>query len=247
MEDAFEAFEAGDYQLALNGFMRAQELNPRASLEFNIGMCLERLGRLREAMNRYERALASDELGVEGAARARAQLEGLTARVARVVADEPEGGYLRVGESGECRIPCSLALDPGTHLVVLQDGRRSTSKSVTLSPGATERVQFSTSRMAIDDVEPRETREPSLTDDEVPGAGYSPGVLTIIGSGLTVLGGAGIVGFGLRTDELHQRYLESPTADLADEGETMMLLANASIGAAILGGVLVLVDILAQL
>jgi len=69
----------------------------------------------------------------------------------------------------------------------------------------------------------------------------------ILGSGLAVAGGAGIVGFGLRTDALYDDYLANPNVDTADQGETMLVLANVSIGVVALGGVLVLIDILTQL
>ena len=239
IERAVAAFEEGDYQVALDHFSTAYELVPRAEIEFNIGMCLERLGRLREAKARYEHALEGDELGPEGRARARAQLEGVLPRLATLRVTEPSGAEVLVGRDDRCEVPCELVLDPGTHDVVLRDGDARRSREVTLVPGGEEVVRFEPEVAPA--IVPPPTETPPRDD------GYAPGVLSILGAGLVVAGGAGIVGFGLRTDRLHDEYLDNPTADGADEGETMMLLANVSIGVAVLGGALLLIDLLTQL
>src|SRR5262245_13080861 len=52
-----EAFERGDYEVALTNFQRANSLVPAPSLQYNIGNCQERLGRYREAASSFERYL----------------------------------------------------------------------------------------------------------------------------------------------------------------------------------------------
>jgi hypothetical protein len=52
-----EAFERGDYEVALQNFTRANQLVPAPSLQYNIGNCHERLGHYKEAAAAFERYL----------------------------------------------------------------------------------------------------------------------------------------------------------------------------------------------
>jgi hypothetical protein len=52
-----EAFERGDYEAALQSFMRANQLVPAPSLQYNIGNCHERLGHYKDAAISFERYL----------------------------------------------------------------------------------------------------------------------------------------------------------------------------------------------
>ncbi len=52
-----EAFERGDYEIALQNFTRANSLVPAPSLQYNIGNCQERLGHYKEAAASFERYL----------------------------------------------------------------------------------------------------------------------------------------------------------------------------------------------
>src|SRR5579859_6339694 len=49
-----EAFERGDYELALQSFQRANQLVPAPSLMYNIGNTHERLGHYKEAASAFE-------------------------------------------------------------------------------------------------------------------------------------------------------------------------------------------------
>jgi hypothetical protein len=52
-----EAFERGEYENALANFLRANQLVPAPSLQYNIGNCQERLARYAEAAAAFERYL----------------------------------------------------------------------------------------------------------------------------------------------------------------------------------------------
>jgi hypothetical protein len=52
-----EAFERGEYENALGNFLRANQLVPAPSLQYNIGNCQERLARYAEAAAAFERYL----------------------------------------------------------------------------------------------------------------------------------------------------------------------------------------------
>jgi hypothetical protein len=49
-----EAFERGDYEIALQNFLRANQLVPAPSLQYNIGNSHERLGHYKEAATAFE-------------------------------------------------------------------------------------------------------------------------------------------------------------------------------------------------
>ena len=57
-------------------------------------------------------------------------------------------------------------------------------------------------------------------------------------------GGAGIIGFGVRADALHDDYIDGPDPATRDKGITMRNLANASIAVALLGAVLISADVI---
>jgi tetratricopeptide (TPR) repeat protein len=52
-----EAFERGDYEIALQHYQRANQLVPAASLQYNIGNCYEHLGRPGPAAAAFEKYL----------------------------------------------------------------------------------------------------------------------------------------------------------------------------------------------
>jgi len=54
-------FERGDYENALRELEIAHEMSGRSEMYFNIGSCLERLGRLTEAADRFEQFLATGD------------------------------------------------------------------------------------------------------------------------------------------------------------------------------------------
>jgi len=62
-----EAFDQARYEEALVAFRTAARLAPRAELDYDIGLCAERLGHRDEAIEAYERFLRGDHDGVSGA------------------------------------------------------------------------------------------------------------------------------------------------------------------------------------
>ncbi|MCU1282712.1 MAG: Thiol-disulfide isomerase, partial [bacterium] len=56
--DGAQAYERGDYDVALRHFQAAYDSAPSPELWFNIGRCHERLGRWAEAATAYDRYLA---------------------------------------------------------------------------------------------------------------------------------------------------------------------------------------------
>ncbi|MEM9194430.1 MAG: tetratricopeptide repeat protein [Myxococcota bacterium] len=233
LEQAMSVFERHDYQEALDMFLAVYEHLPRPEVMFNIAVCYERLGRLRDAQEAYERAVDN---GLEGDGLLRAQQAMTTIRpqLGRIQIAGPEGMRVRVSEQS-CRLPCTLTVDPGVYIVSAPD-QRLEAQRVIVEPGGEKEITLAPPVVASNRAPP-----PSAG-----GGGWTPGWLFFAGVAVLVVGSAGIVGFGIRTRDLEEQFVEEPTTDLADEGELSETLTNVAIGVAIAGGVLALCDLIFQ-
>src|SRR6185369_9683331 len=120
---------------------------------------------------------------------------------------------------------CDEELDPGEHTIEVRD-HPELGRAVTVARAERTDVQIAV---------PETARAHGW-------GGF--GVLLTIGSVLAAGAGASIAGFGVYANDLHARFDATPTVELADEGELMRDLANASIGVAIGGASLVLLDVI---
>lgn len=129
--DAVAAYDAGDYKKALDLLQRAHDLVPAPTLTLHQARCLSKLGRLVEAMERYEttrraeldpKAPQAFRDAVKDAGR---ELEELRGRVpkAKIVVKGPghDSSFLQVMLDGN-QVPPALVgvprtIDPGTHRV----------------------------------------------------------------------------------------------------------------------------------
>jgi hypothetical protein len=235
-ESGEAAFDSSDYDLALRHFRRAYELAPRDGVLFNIGVCLERLGRNREAVESYEQAVASASLNEETRARAREFAARARQRLGTiVVAGEPRGAAVLVDGAELCELPCRVEVDFGMREVVVRapDGTE-----------ASDRLDVPRGGIAEVDLSAVRARDPIVRPDVTTDAGTNGlGFLGWTGIGLIVAGAGCIVGCGLYTDSLGDEYLMNPTADTRDTGLTMRALTNVAIGVAGLGGILLVLDL----
>lgn len=222
------AFEAHDYQRALDNFTRAFELAELEEIRFNVALCLERLGRYREATETYEAALASNALDDEGRARAQQRLDDIAPRLATIVFTGVAGTRVRVDDRHECEVPCEIRVDPGAHTW----SARGEIASVSAQPGSRAEVR----------IEPLSTPDPAPARDD---GGWSPGWLFYTGIALAAIGAGGTIGFGLRSNDLLEQF-DMGDDSVAGEGETMTLLANVSLAVGITGAVAALLDLLIQ-
>ena len=252
-----QSFAASRYEEALRHFERAFELAPNDSVLYNIGVCLESLGRYREAIEKYEACALSPSLDAAERARARAAAAAAREQLgALVVEGAVSGASVEIDGTSVCTVPCRVALDPGSRSIVVRGDGNEVRESVTIVRGrvATVRVEAGGGRAA----RPRAAAAPSIarparrtrTRSAVPReraderGGLQPGVLTYVGAGVAALGITGIVVFGLRAESLHAMNEPMPTRETYDEGVLMRDLANVSIGVAIAGAILVAVDLL---
>jgi hypothetical protein len=232
------AFERGDADAALVAFERAHDLVPHANVLSNIALCLAELGRHREAITALDAAIARGELTAaerEVAAQHLAQSQRALAMV-QVVADDGGTHLVEIDARESCTTPCALALDPGEHRFVLVEG--GPAQSLTLASGTSARV-----RLVVPDGVPPPRVEPDVPT-RAPRRAHRFGALGWIGVGLGAVGGAGVIGFGLRANALHQDYEADPTDRGRTRGLAMRNLANASIAVAATGGVLLMTELI---
>jgi hypothetical protein len=151
-----EAFEKQDYATALDRFQRAESLYKAPSIAVMVARCFARVGRVVEAVDKYEETLrmpldaAAPEAFQRAVADATAEVELTRARVARIElrlpADAPAGSQVRLDDKP---VPPALLgvptpVDPGVHrLVAHAPGRVPYSYDVTLAEGAREAVEIS--------------------------------------------------------------------------------------------------------
>jgi tetratricopeptide (TPR) repeat protein len=120
------ALEAvGRWADALDRFMVVRDARPTAEVAFHIGLCLDRLGRLRQAERAY---LESRQLGKASSpivvGEATERLRDLDARMPRVtVSVAGAGSGVTVAIDGEPIAPGATArLDPGPHVATAARG-----------------------------------------------------------------------------------------------------------------------------
>src|SRR5215217_1764718 len=80
-----KAFDQSDFVAALDHFKKAYELAPRDAVHFNIGVCLEKLGRFKEATAEYESAAKSTELDAQKRERAASEASRVRGRLGKLL------------------------------------------------------------------------------------------------------------------------------------------------------------------
>ncbi len=151
-EEANTLFKEGAYAEALDRYRRAEALVPVPTLGLRIAHCLEKLGRLVEASEKYvavtRTELAADALPqhVEAVARAREELGALQPRVPGLVVrlDPPSAAGVTVWIDDRA-LPAALigarrSVDPGRRRVVARRADRSVAKDVDVTEGQTLEV-----------------------------------------------------------------------------------------------------------
>lgn len=131
---------AGDTQKALEYFLRSRELVPSSKNTVNAAICLERLGRLDEALELYEEVLArfADELDDEDRANLGPVVAGLRERLGYLELTSNVDGLVVVDGRGRGKLPLSgpLRLVPGTRqLRIVKDGYRTFQRPVEVTAG----------------------------------------------------------------------------------------------------------------
>jgi hypothetical protein len=218
------AYDQGDYAMAIEKWQAAYALDARPRILFNIAQAYDRLGRLGEAIEAFDRYLATAEPDDPNQATARARAGALRERLHSTgirITGAPEGAHILIDgrDWGRTPRPDPIPLQPGSHRVVLRlDGYTDFEAAVVVGPG-----------QALD-VEGDMQRAPEPVDSGPP---VGPIVMMASGGGIALAGGIfGIVALGKAND--------APSADSseADTAQTFAILADVGIavGAAVFTG-----------
>jgi tetratricopeptide (TPR) repeat protein len=241
-ESATTRFAAADYEAALAMFREAYRLAPHDKVRFNMGQCLIRLGRHREAFVELDAAARSTQLSDDERKTARVAADESARHLATLrFSGGPERPVVVDGEL-QCMVPCTLMVDPGPHRI---EAEGVPSGEIEVRLGETTNVDLSTA--STEPPAPEVAPPPTPVVDRKPPPAKPrprPSALTWVGLGLAVTGGAGIIGFGVRANALHDDYVAAPDPSTRERGVTMRNLANASIGVALLGAVLMTADLI---
>jgi hypothetical protein len=185
-EEGSRAWEARDWAGALVKYNQAEALAPSPLFSLRAAQCLERLGRLVEAAERYQRTPADE------AAALRASILPKIAHLRLTVTGQPE---LLIVDGKKQPIEIArdpIALDPGAHRIVVRAGSNEARGEITLGEGEEKTLEFALPTAAI---------APSVQKTELPkSVPASPmraiGFVTLavgsagFGAGLVMLGAA---------------------------------------------------------
>ena len=229
--DGERAFADDDYALALQSFEKAMRLAPRDAVRFNLAVCLERLGRFREAYSEYEAAARSAVLDDDAKARAREQANRTRERLGTVkfeASADSKAAVVFLGVERLGPMPVIALVDPKTHEFEVRTPDRTLLTTVAVGRGETKVVRLgltsSSGGVVVD--------KPLI------------GPLTWVGAAVTAVGAAAFIGFGLNASALHDQYLARPTQDTRAAGVFARDFANVGLGVGIAGLVLVAADLL---
>lgn len=220
-----DAFDKQDYVTALDRFQRAEAVYRAPSIAVMVARCLARVGRVVEAVDKYEATRRmplepnAPEAFHRAVADANAEVDAVKARVARLQlrlpADAPPSTEVRLDDKPlpAALIGVDIPVDPGTHRITARaPGRAAFQDELLAAEGGRHELQISlhVESGAAPALEPsrdaRRGRPPTLA------------IALLAGGGVALAGGAvtGVVALG------HKRHLDencSPgcPSNMADE------------------------------
>lgn len=120
-----QAYQQGDYDMAISQWKAAYDLDPRPLILYNLSQAYERNGKLAEAVDALQKYLHNAEPDDPNTELARARLASLQQRLNKtgiVITGAPAGADILVdGKSwGATPRPDPIPLKPGSHTVLLQ-------------------------------------------------------------------------------------------------------------------------------
>jgi hypothetical protein len=232
------AFQNEDFELCAEKFSSAYDLAPLPQIQFNLGMCYEKLEQFRNAALAYEGAAESEKMSPGMRRKARENLNAMHDQMAKIRFEGVEGEGVIDG-SIPCEIPCSLYLEPGEHEIRYGDDQ---TQSFSATRGRVLKVVLR--EQEFDATAPDPDARTDLTTTATTSSEGGPGWLTWGGAGIAAAGTTGAIVFGLKTQSLHEDFMAAPSVDVADEGVQMRRFTNVSIGVAAVGASLVIYDLL---
>jgi tetratricopeptide (TPR) repeat protein len=249
---ARDAYERGDYRTAIEGFVAADRLRPRAALSFDVAKAYDGLGDSSRALAAYRQYLRRSAR-VADLASVRDRIEVLAGKLASrgvqqiTVSSSPIGASTFVDGEPIGRAPVSLDLPPGIHEVTLRaPGYPSASTRVDLAVDRPLDVSLDLAAPELASAKQAPTAESrakleARTPETHPNTALRVSGFAALGAGVAALGGA------LSVEVLRRNSNESskpPTSAEQDSQRTQKALAGVLVGAggalAAVGGVLLM-------
>ncbi len=135
-KEGLKHFEEGSYALALDKFQEVARIRLTAQVRFNIARCLEKLGRLVEALTEYEATEADAKAAsMDSVAKTAAEsANGLRPRIPRLtVKVDPSTATVKI-DGATVDANKEILVDPGAHTVEASAPKRATvTKKITLT------------------------------------------------------------------------------------------------------------------
>ncbi len=192
--EALDLFKARDFEAAMSKFQEADRLVPAPTLKVRVARCLDQLGRMRDAAERYREVIALELKSSSPRVHHEARDEAVR-ELAKLIEETPKLTVVLSGESDATvdvtvngkSLGAALGqpqmLDPGTHAIVVSVGSLRVEKAVTLERGHSEKVV-----LGVPKPPPRADSASSSSATESSSRG-----MTIAGISLLGVGGAGLV------------------------------------------------------
>lgn len=137
-------YAQGNYEKAIEGFLKAHELSPHASALFNIARCQENLGKAASAIDYYKKALDLSNKSDEKAD-IQARLNRLLYLPVKIfLSTEPTGASVFVDgvePASPQQTPTVLELKPGGHVLLIKHpGYEVSARSIMVRPGQEQTI-----------------------------------------------------------------------------------------------------------
>jgi hypothetical protein len=231
-----KAFESGDYEAALTAYQEADRIYPGASPKHKIAVCLDKLGRVKDALGAYE-AFAESNPGAKYAARVKVadervsalkeQLAAMPGKVT-IVIEPAEAEGLAVTVDGNPAEGMELELAGGDHTIMVEaTGMEQITREITVEPGEAQEVSITLAPAG--DAPP-----PPPPEDEESDVHQGMLIGGLVGAGVAVVGYGILTAFGGIALGSQSAYEADPTDELADDAESQALIADVGL---IIGGV----------
>ena len=258
--DGDAKFKAGDYAGALVSFQAADSIKATPQTARYIGICLDNLGRLPEAVDAYQRFLANVPPKMT------AQGDEIKTRVAAIqllpgkvhVSSDPTGiGFSLDGKPQSMPTPADVNVPPGHHTLHFAAAAHDpVNKDIDVTFAGKQDVSVTLPASAA----PPPPPPPIVAVAPPPPAGPPPApipiAVTTTGArnitAAVITGAAAVVavgigtGFGIAALNDKSNFNNDPTTATADSGENHALIADMSFGVAITLGVTSLVLFLSR-
>jgi hypothetical protein len=228
-----DAFDKQDYVAALERFQRAEALYRAPSISVMVARCLARVGRVVEAVDKYEETrrmpldASAPEAFQRAVADANAEVDAVRARVARLQLrlppDAPADSEVRLDDKllPRALVGIDIPVDPGTHHVVAQvTGHPAYASDVAVAEGGRNDVDIVLSRSEPEAPKPGVPSAPARAST----SSHTWGMVLLSGGGVALAAGTvtGIIALG------HKSHLDANChpgcpADMQDQLESFRL------------------------